>query len=107
MQPMLAGVARYLDFPDTLILPVGITGTEALFPVDDEALHRARIVIRIGAPLDADALTATAGGDRRVLTDAVGLAIADVLPAAYRGAYGESAPGLAAARQLLQAVQCR
>ena len=32
LQPMLAGATRYLDGPDTYVLPVGITGTEALFP---------------------------------------------------------------------------
>ena len=35
MQPMLPGVARYLDVPGTWALPVGLTGPEALFPVDE------------------------------------------------------------------------
>ena len=39
LQPMLPGVTRYLDGPDTWILPVGIIGTEALFPVGDDTLH--------------------------------------------------------------------
>lgn len=34
MQPLLSGVARYLDWSDTWMLPVGIVGTERLFPVE-------------------------------------------------------------------------
>src|SRR6185436_12383803 len=33
MQPMLAGATRYLDGPEAWVLPVGITGTEELFPI--------------------------------------------------------------------------
>src|SRR5215471_2108571 len=49
MQPMLAGVARYLSVPDTWVLPAGLTGPESLFPVDAATVHPARIVMRIGA----------------------------------------------------------
>src|SRR3954465_1201823 len=34
MQPMLAGVARYLTEPGTWVVPAGLTGPESLFPVD-------------------------------------------------------------------------
>ena len=90
MQPMLAGVARYLDVPDTWIVPAGLTGSETLFPVGDDALTPARIVARLGRPVRAEALLACAGRDRRVVMDAVGLAIAELVPAEYRGVYGAS-----------------
>ena len=88
MQPMLAGVARYLDVPGTWVVPVGLTGPEALFPVDDSTIRPARVTIRVGRAQPAEALRAHAGDDRRRVMDAIGLAIADLLSPAYRGVYG-------------------
>lgn len=87
MQPMLAGVARYLDVPGTWVLPVGLAGPEALFPVGDATLRPARVVMRLGSPIRADALLTRAGRDRRRIMDAIGLAVAELLPPAYRGVY--------------------
>jgi len=87
LQPMLAGVARYLERPDTWVLPVGLTGTEALFPVDQAMIHPARVTLTLGRAIRADVLNAETRGDRRVLMDAVGLAIAELLPESYRGVY--------------------
>ena len=87
MQPTLAGVARYLEWPGTQVLPVGLTGTELMFPIGEEALHDVPIVARIGAPIDAAALRARCGGDRRAMMDDIGRAIADMLPDDYRGVY--------------------
>jgi hypothetical protein len=50
------------------------------------------------------ALRAAAGGDRRVMLDAIGLAIADQLPQEYRGAYADRSTFPAAARALAAAV---
>ena len=104
MQAMLPGVARYLEMPGTRVLPVGLTGAEALFPLDAATVHPTRVVVRIGAPVPAAALFAGARGDRRLVMDAIGIAISELLPAPYRGvyadsgAYGEAARVLAAAR---------
>jgi 1-acyl-sn-glycerol-3-phosphate acyltransferase len=100
MQPLLAGVERYLDVPGTWILPVGIVGTDALFPIGDEGIHPSRIVVHVGAPVEAFALRARAKLDRRLIVDAIGLAIADLLPAEYRGAYGDDG-ACAEARRVL------
>ncbi len=89
MQTMLTGAARYLDLPGTWVVPVGLVGTEDLFPVGQDSIRPARVVITIGRPLEADALLAHADGDRRVVMDAIGLAIAEVLPSSYRGVYGD------------------
>jgi hypothetical protein len=89
MQPMLAAVARYLDPPGTWMLPVGLAGPEALFSLADSRLRPARVVMRIGQPVGADLLLRTAGGDRRVVMDAIGLAIAALTPAGYRGVYAD------------------
>ncbi|HET7696026.1 MAG TPA: lysophospholipid acyltransferase family protein [Vicinamibacterales bacterium] len=88
MQPTLAGVARYLEWPGTQILPVGLTGTEVMFPIGEDALHDVPIVARIGNPVDAAALRARHGGDRRAMMDDLGRSIAELLPDEYRGAYG-------------------
>jgi 1-acyl-sn-glycerol-3-phosphate acyltransferase len=90
MQPMLAGVARYLDVPGTWVLPAGLAGTEALFPVEISRLCPARVVLQLGRPLRASAVVARAGGDRRLIMDAIGLAVAETLPAKYRGVYASA-----------------
>ena len=104
MQPMLAGATRYLDGPEVWILPVGITGTEALFPIGGEELHPVPIVARVGRPFPSAALLQPAGGDRRLIMDAVGLTIAPLLPPEYQGAYADDAPDLDEARRLIQSV---
>jgi 1-acyl-sn-glycerol-3-phosphate acyltransferase len=87
MQPMLAGVTRYLEVPGTMVLPVGIVGTEALFPIDDDALHPVRVEVRVGLPIEAQAMRERCGGDRQGMMDDVGRAVATLLPPEYRGAY--------------------
>ena len=101
MQPMLAGVARYLEVPGTWVLPAGLAGSEALFPVGDSTVRPARVVMHLGRPIRADALLALAGGDRRLVMDAVGLAVAELLPPAYRGAY-RNFDGFPKARDVLR-----
>ena len=87
MQQMLAGVTRYLEVPDTMVLPVGIVGTEALFPIDDDALHPVRVEVRVGRPIAAQDIRERCAGDRQAMMDEIGRAIAALLPPDYRGAY--------------------
>ena len=89
MQSMLPAVARYLAVDGTWVLPVGLTGPDNLFPVGDPTLHPAQIVMRIGAPLRSQSLKERAGGDRRLIVDAIGLAVAELLPVSYQGVYGD------------------
>jgi 1-acyl-sn-glycerol-3-phosphate acyltransferase len=107
MQPLLTGVTRYLDCPGAWILPVGITGTEALFPIGQDELHPVEIIARVGRPIDAARLTTMAHDDSRVVMDAVGLAIAELLPLEYRGAYHPSSDtgALTRAVRVLAAVR--
>jgi hypothetical protein len=46
--------------------------------------------MHVGRPFPAVKLLARAKGDRRVVMDAIGLAVAEVLPTAYRGVYGDA-----------------
>jgi 1-acyl-sn-glycerol-3-phosphate acyltransferase len=87
MQQMLTAATRYLDVPGVLILPVGITGTEALFPIGDDTVHGVTVTVSIGTPLRAEMLHDEARGDRSKMMNIVGRAIAAQLPSAYRGVY--------------------
>jgi 1-acyl-sn-glycerol-3-phosphate acyltransferase len=102
MQHLLPGVSRYLEGPGTWVLAAGITGTEELFPVGDDALHSVPICVRFGRPFPAHLLHERASGDRKLMIDSVGLAIAGMLPTEYRGAYADDAADLDGARLLLK-----
>jgi 1-acyl-sn-glycerol-3-phosphate acyltransferase len=100
LQPLLPAVSRYLDYPGAWVLPVGIAGTEALFPIGDHEIHPVRIVARIGQPVKASTLEARTAGNRRLMMDVVGVTIAALLPEDYRGAYGDRVGGLDEARHI-------
>jgi hypothetical protein len=85
------------------IVPAGITGSDALFPVGDVRVQPASIVLRLGQPIDADALLAAADAERRLVTDAIGLSIASLLPPEQRGEYASDVDLGAAARVLRMA----
>jgi len=93
MQRLLSGAARYLDGPDTWVLPMALTGTERLFPMSEEGLTPVVIELGIGEPMPAVALLERAAGDRQKAMDLLGRAIAELLPDAYRGVYGSSWSG--------------
>ncbi len=86
MRPMLAAAARYLDEPGTWVLPAGLAGPETLFSLE-QSLQPARVVMQLGTPIRAELLLAHASGDRRVAMDAIGLAVAELVPPSYRGVY--------------------
>jgi 1-acyl-sn-glycerol-3-phosphate acyltransferase len=87
MQQFLSGTARYLGARHVWVLPVGLAGTERLFPIDGSGLKAAPISVSFGRPLSADALRDHTRGDRRKMMDAIGHAVAAVLPEPYRGVY--------------------
>ena len=88
MQRFLSGTARYLDLPGTWVLPIGVAGTEKLFPIDGAALHPVPITVNIGRPMLASDLRRQFRRDRQMMMDCVGYAVADLLPPVYRGSYG-------------------
>ena len=88
MQRLLSGAARYLEVPDTWVLPMGLTGTERLFPMSEDSLNPVRITLTIGSPVPARLLDERANGDRQLVMDEIGRAIAALLPAEHCGAYG-------------------
>jgi 1-acyl-sn-glycerol-3-phosphate acyltransferase len=88
MQRFLSGTSRYLEVPGTWILPIGITGTEKLFPIDGAGLHPVPITMTIGRPIAARDLRECFRKDRQSMMDHIGRAVAELLPPAYRGVYG-------------------
>jgi 1-acyl-sn-glycerol-3-phosphate acyltransferase len=100
MQPLLSAAARYLEWPGTWVLPVGLTGTERLFPIEESGLSSVPITLRIGCPVPAAVLQQRACGNRRLMMDGIGFAIAELLPSEYRGSYAADAPGCVDARRL-------
>lgn len=100
MRPLLQGTARYLDLADTWILPVGLIGPEALFPIGEATISPCRVVMTLGPPVAAASLLAFTQRDRRLMMDVIGLSIAELLPHAYRGAYANR-EDLAAAAEVL------
>jgi 1-acyl-sn-glycerol-3-phosphate acyltransferase len=91
MRPMLAGAARYLESPGVWVVLAGLAGPEALFPIDAATVQPARVMMRLGVPIRANSLFACAGGSRRLVMDAIGVGIGELLPPPYRGAYEHSA----------------
>lgn len=104
MQRALAAVARYVEDEETLLVPIGICGSERLFPVGEERVHRTKVTVRVGTPGSAEALLRASNRKRQLMMDAIGCAIADLLPAEYRGVYGEEPSTYAEARGLAAAV---
>lgn len=90
LQRLLAGVARYLDVEGTQILPVSVTGTDGLFPIGEDGLHASTVVVRAGPPIDAAALREATDGNRQLIVDTIGFAIADLLPETHRGEYADA-----------------
>ena len=101
MQPLLMGAARYLEVPDTQVLPIGLVGTEAMFPVGEGVFRAVPVTARAGRPIDVRKLHEAAGGNRRLMMDAIGVAIGELLPEQYRGVYGCDSIDLAEARRVL------
>jgi 1-acyl-sn-glycerol-3-phosphate acyltransferase len=105
MQRMLAGVGRYLEVPGAWVLPVGLTGSELLFPIGDVTVRPARIDLAIGSPMRTEALLPLVKRHRQTAMDLIGLAIAELIPPSYRGVYddvtafADAAHALSAARE--------
>jgi 1-acyl-sn-glycerol-3-phosphate acyltransferase len=104
MQRALPGVARYLEFPDTLIVPVAICGSERFVPIGVERVNPTRVLIRVGRAASVSALAALSGNARQLRMDAIGVAIARLLPPEYRGVYADDTSELAEARAVADAV---
>jgi len=104
MQRALPAVKRYFDHEGGVLVPIGIAGSEKLVPVGEERLHTTEVDVRVGHPADVAVLEREAAGNRTLSMDAVGVAIARLLPPAYRGVYAEDQSKMAGARRVADRV---
>jgi 1-acyl-sn-glycerol-3-phosphate acyltransferase len=87
MQQFLSGTARYVGPRNVWVLPVAMTGTERLFPIDGNGLNAVPISVSVGRAMRAETLRDQTGSDRRKMMDTIGHAVAALLPPEYRGVY--------------------
>ena len=69
------------------VLPVGIWGTERVLGRAQRLPRRAEVNVRVGEPL-LPTITGRGRAADQAVADSVGRAIAELLPARYRGVYG-------------------
>jgi 1-acyl-sn-glycerol-3-phosphate acyltransferase len=50
LRPFLRAASRYLQLPDTQILPIAQTGSEGVFPIDSPIMHPLPVRIAVGHP---------------------------------------------------------
>jgi hypothetical protein len=87
MHQFLAGVSRYFEDDDMLIVPIGLTGTEHMFAIGEQTLGSAKITMTIGTPVTVGSIRAATGNDRREFVDSIGRSVATLLPSGYGGNY--------------------
>ena len=103
MQRALTAVARYLEAPDVVFIPFGLWGSEKLVPLEQDRVYPASVYARFGAAVEVAELRERCGR-RQIMADAVGYLIADLLPAAYRGAYAKVGESQRRAREAASAL---
>jgi 1-acyl-sn-glycerol-3-phosphate acyltransferase len=82
------GVATLASRSGAPILPIAITGTEALVHWRRIGGRKIRVELRVGSLLKVDAVSAPRCEQLGSITDELMLRIAGLLPASYRGVYG-------------------
>ena len=104
LERCLAAVARYLETPDTVVIPWGHTGSERLMPLGADRVQSATVRVRIGTPLPAARLLEACSGHRQLVMDVVGFLIAEALPEEYRGLYARAEGELAEAHGIARGL---
>ena len=82
------GVATLACRSGAPILPIAITGTEALVHWTRIGRGKMRVGLRVGSLLKVDAVSAPSPEQLRAITDELMLSIAGLLPPSYQGVYG-------------------
>jgi 1-acyl-sn-glycerol-3-phosphate acyltransferase len=93
MQRTLPAIVRYFEDPATLLVPIGIAGSERFIPVGEDRIHPTCVTCRVGRPVEAGKVAEQCDGNRRLIMDVIGTAIARQLPPEYRGVYADSPSG--------------
>lgn len=92
LNAFIPAVFRYVDQKDTIVYPIGFTGTEGLVGVD-EALSVSKTEIKIGKGIEFDQLKVVmqekseAASFKKNCVDYLGYAVSSLLPEEKRGYY--------------------
>ena len=78
MGPFRKAVRKYLQLDGCQVVPVAITGSQRMMPIEGRKMHRAAVQMRIGLPVDVEGLGPLAA------MEASWHAIAEMLPIEYR-----------------------
>jgi 1-acyl-sn-glycerol-3-phosphate acyltransferase len=105
LERCLAAVARYLESPDTWVIPWAQTGCERLFPINDDQVHPATVVAHVGAGFPAALLFERCRSRRQLVADVIGVRIAALLPERYQGVYAVGAGEFDEAREIADALR--
>jgi 1-acyl-sn-glycerol-3-phosphate acyltransferase len=100
MQRSIPAIVRYFEEPGVALVPVGISGSELLVPIGEEKAHLTVARARIGRTALSEDLSSACSGNRKLMMDTVGVAIARLLPPAYQGVYAPGDPELDDARRI-------
>lgn len=93
------GVAWLAMTSGAPVVPVGLVGTAELQPVGSNRIHRARVTVRFGEPIDCSEFgAADSGRARRLATDAIMAEIAKLSGQELACEYNEPPPGTVAER---------
>ena len=106
LQQAKKGVALIAKRAGVPVVPVALTGTEQLMPINDrdmggERLYKAHVRVRVGPAFrveDLEAEVAGAEDPRQALVDAMMRRVARLLPPRYQGVYAEDPPDARAPR---------
>jgi 1-acyl-sn-glycerol-3-phosphate acyltransferase len=98
LQRFLPAIARYLAIPGAYVLPWAHVGSERLVPLNEDHVYPCAVRVRVGSALSLDRLLARCEDNRALTMDAIGFAVADLLPERYRGVYSSARDGLEEAR---------
>ncbi len=104
LERCLAGVARYLEAGDAMVIPWGHAGAERLVPLGEDHVHPTSVRIRIGAPIAASRLLEACSRKRQLVVDVIGFLIAEQVPGPYRGVYGRGSHDFREAREIAETL---
>jgi 1-acyl-sn-glycerol-3-phosphate acyltransferase len=107
LRPLLTAAGRYLERARGVLIPFAHWGTERLVPLAEDHVYPSRVQVRVGSAFPLEELLARCSRKRALLVDVVGFLIADLLPPAYRGVYGEVDDGREVARKIASDLESR
>ena len=104
LERCLAGVTRYLEERDAVVIPWGHVGSDQLMPLEGDHVRPAEVRMRIGPAIPARRLIEACSGKRQLVMDVVGFLIAALVPESKRGAYAQASGELREASEIAETL---